>query len=223
MTVRLQRSGPDSRRSLGEGRSLAEGETSAPQAERRARRTRRSVWAYVGLASIACALVAASVIAAPGRPGLFGAVLALLMLAVAVIDAEAFIIPDGLNAAALLLGAAAALAEPESADVLMAAARGAVLAISFLGLRALYRWLRGRQGIGLGDVKLAAVAGVWIDWPLMPMVVEFAALAALAAYGLGRFINRRPASASARLPFGLFFAPAIWLGWLVQTNFWPAV
>ena len=42
--------------------------------------------------------------------------------------------------------------------------RGAVLALLFLGLRALYRRLRGRDGIGLGDVKLAGVAGAWLDW-----------------------------------------------------------
>jgi leader peptidase (prepilin peptidase)/N-methyltransferase len=71
----------------------------------------------------------------------------------------------------------------------------------------------------LGDVKLAAVAGVWIDWPLIPVTVEIAALSALLAYGVSRLMLRLPVQRSARLPFGLFFAPAIWLGWLLQEAF----
>ena len=51
----------------------------------------------------------------------------------------------------------------------------------FFGFRAGYRALRGVEGMGLGDVKLAAVAGVWLDWAFLPIVVEIAALSALAA------------------------------------------
>ena len=35
---------------------------------------------------------------------------------------------------------------------------------SFFALRYGYARLRGRQGLGLGDVKLAFVAGAWLDW-----------------------------------------------------------
>ena len=96
--------------------------------------------------------------------------------------------------------------------------RAAVLGLAFLALRALYLRIRGREGIGLGDVKLAAVAGAWLDWPMMPLAVELAALAGLLAYGLGLLAGRRRFSAAARLPFGLFFAPAIWFCWLVETG-----
>jgi leader peptidase (prepilin peptidase)/N-methyltransferase len=96
--------------------------------------------------------------------------------------------------------------------------RAAVLGLAFLALRALYGRLRGREGIGLGDVKLAAVAGAWLDWPLMPVAVEIAALAALAVYTLGRWAGQRPFDAAEALPFGLFFAPAIWLSWLIETG-----
>jgi leader peptidase (prepilin peptidase)/N-methyltransferase len=29
-------------------------------------------------------------------------------------------------------------------------------------------------------------------------------------------INKRPLKATAFLPFGLFLAPAIWIGWLIE-------
>ena len=72
------------------------------------------------------------------------------------------------------------------------------------------------KDIGLGDIKLAAVAGVWLDWHMMPIAIDIAAAAALAVYvtrqlALGRII--RP---TGRLPFGLFLAAAIWIGWLLD-------
>ena len=75
---------------------------------------------------------------------------------------------------------------------------------------------RGRPGLGLGDVKLAAVAGAWLDWFTIVAVIEVAALAALAAYTVLRYVLRRPIVATTPLPFGLFLAPAIWAGWLAE-------
>jgi leader peptidase (prepilin peptidase)/N-methyltransferase len=174
---------------------------------------------------LAGAMASASLAGAPGAPGWFGAGLAVLMLAIAVIDARSLIIPNWLNLAAFLLALAAAAigASPASwpgaaLAVGLAMIRAAVLGLAFLALRALYWRLRGREGIGLGDVKLAAVAGAWLDWPLMPIAVEIAALAALAVYTLGRWAGKRPFDAAETLPFGLFFAPAIWLSWLIETG-----
>jgi len=146
------------------------------------------------------------------------------MIAIAAADARAFIIPDELTVAALALGLlSAAIVAPGTIldGVAFATIRGVVLALVFLALRTVYRWCRGRQGIGLGDVKLAGVAGVWLDWLTIPLVIEIAAVSALTFY-IGRQIGRRLTGAqpsrrlTSRLPFGLFFAPAIWIGWLVD-------
>jgi leader peptidase (prepilin peptidase) / N-methyltransferase len=96
--------------------------------------------------------------------------------------------------------------------------RGAVLALLFLILQAGYRRLRGREGLGSGDVKLAGVAGIWLDWLTIPPVIEIATLAAIAFFVHGYFAGGgRALRLTSRLPFGLFLAPAIWLGWLLQT------
>lgn len=97
------------------------------------------------------------------------------------------------------------------------ALRAILLSLAFLGLRHVYHMLRQRDGLGLGDVKLAAVAGAWLHWQTIPIVIEIAALAALAAYAAHRYLAGRPFQATHRLPFGLFLAPAIWLGWLLDT------
>jgi leader peptidase (prepilin peptidase)/N-methyltransferase len=172
--------------------------------------------------------VAASVVAAPEPHGLWGAILAVLMVAIAAVDARLFIIPDELTAAALALGLAYAVV-PDAGiwqqALAWALARGAVSAAVFLGVRAGYRWWRGREGIGLGDVKLAAVAGVWLDWPMIPIAIDIAAVAALGAYLAMFLFFRRAIRRTARLPFGLFLAPAIWLTWIAETAllFYPTI
>jgi leader peptidase (prepilin peptidase)/N-methyltransferase len=162
--------------------------------------------------------IAASLILVPTALGVAGGGLAVLMIAIAVVDARRFIIPNELTAAALALGFLhAAIQGPVVEALANAALRGAVLAVAFLSLRVLYRWIRGRDGIGLGDVKLAGVAGVWLDWWVLPVAIEIAALAALAVYAM-RFLHGRTSVRSmTKLPFGLFFAPAIWLGWLLES------
>jgi leader peptidase (prepilin peptidase)/N-methyltransferase len=180
----------------------------------------RSRATELGLGAIGIVAVAASLFAAPDLRGAMGAGLALLMLAIAIVDARHCIIPDELNAAAFALAiSSAAIVYSDAAPAGIAAAflRGAVLALTFLSLRFGYRRLRGREGIGLGDVKLAAVAGAWLDWPMMPVAVELAAVAALTAYTARQLLLGRRFSATNRLPFGLFFAPAIWVTWLFAT------
>jgi leader peptidase (prepilin peptidase)/N-methyltransferase len=147
-----------------------------------------------------------------------GAGLAILMIAIAVADARHFIIPDLLVLAALGLGLLQALLV-QSENFLAAMAnsglRGLALALAFWSLRKAYKWFRGREGIGLGDVKLAAVAGVWLDWLAITCAVEIAALAALVTIAI-LAVRGMPITGKTRVPFGCFFAPAIWLAWLVD-------
>jgi leader peptidase (prepilin peptidase)/N-methyltransferase len=165
--------------------------------------------------------VTVSLAAAHGAAGWLGAGLALVMLAIAVVDRQHFLIPNSLNAAGLALGLVhSVVLEQEDMAAALAGAvlRAAVLALAFFALRVIYARLRGRQGIGLGDVKLAAVAGSWLGWSIMPIAVEIAALSALSDYAVRRYALGRPLRSISRLPFGLYFAPAIWIGWLLQTT-----
>ena len=169
------------------------------------------------VAGAAAAGVAASLLAAHNAGGIAGAELALLMVAIAVVDARHFVIPDELNIAALGLALIYAGTQNSGiAAIALAVVRGAFLSLTFLGLRIAYRALRKRDGIGLGDIKLAGVAGAWLSWQTIPIAVQIAALAALMTYGIHRYVAGHALQMTHRLPFGLFFAPAIWLGWLMQ-------
>ncbi len=165
------------------------------------------------------AAVGVSLVAAPGPDGLFGAFLGLLMAAIAVTDARRYIIPNELTAAAAALALLRAGTVGPDADwvaVAWAAIRAAAIAVPFLLLMIAYRRWRGRDGLGLGDVKLAAVAGAWLGFATLFAVIELATLSALAAYFVSGYLNKRPPKATAFLPFGLFLAPAIWIGWLAE-------
>jgi leader peptidase (prepilin peptidase)/N-methyltransferase len=159
----------------------------------------------------------------PGGKGLFGAALAALMIAVAAIDSRYFRIPDGLTSLTFLLGILRDLsAAPEGiAETLASSAfRGIGFALPFLCLREFYRRVRGREGLGLGDIKLAAAGGVWLDWFSMPFAIEIAALSAISFYVVRQLFSGQRVQMAARLPFGLFFAPAIWVAWLLESARW---
>jgi len=173
---------------------------------------------FLGLALVAA--VGASLVAAPGLEGLLGAFLAALMLAIATIDSRRYIIPNELTAAALALGllrAGAVGPEAGLTGVIWATLRAVAICLPLLALMEGYRRWRGRDGLGLGDVKLAAVAGAWLGLVTIFAVIELAALSAIGAYAVNAYWRRRPMKATAFLPFGLFLAPAIWLGWLAET------
>jgi leader peptidase (prepilin peptidase) / N-methyltransferase len=171
-----------------------------------------------GLIAVGCCMVLASLTAAPDADGAFGGALALLMLAIAAADHRYFIIPDALSGAAFAIGlihaAVGSQSLPEGAWTSLW--RGLITGGALLLFRFAYYRLRGREGIGIGDVKLAAVAGAWLTLPTIIVSVEIAALAALGTYVVQQLRRSRALSATARLPFGLFFAPAIWLGWLFE-------
>ena len=164
--------------------------------------------------------VFASLVTAPGAEGICGAFLAALMLAIAANDARHYLIPNELTGAAFalaLLRATAFVPDVGVEALLWPVARAAAVALPLLLLMALYRRWRGRDGLGLGDVKLAAVCAAWLDLATVVAVIELAALLAIGAYVAHAALRRKPLRGTAFLPFGLFLAPTIWIGWLGET------
>ncbi len=165
----------------------------------------------VELAAFAVALTA--VLAAP-EPGLAwaGCGLGWGLLALGWIDWQHWRLPDALTLPLVILGlVATALLLPAA---LPDHAIGAMVGwAAFRGISLLYRWLRGREGLGEGDAKLLAVAGAWVGWPNLPMVVLLAAL-----LGIGvAFARGGRLRGSLVLPFGPCMAVALWLVWLDAT------
>jgi leader peptidase (prepilin peptidase)/N-methyltransferase len=178
----------------------------------RCRHCGASIVAAYPLTELAAALVGAI----PGLllPAPAAAVAALLgwwLLSLALIDLATFRLPDPLTLPLLPLGLAATLA-PAPLGLAMPSPPLAVLggAAAFLLLLAL-RWaharLRGREGLGLGDAKLAAAAGLWLGPEWLPWLFLLAGGLGLALAAL----RERSLRGDLAVPFGPPLALAFWI------------
>ena len=143
----------------------------------------------------------------------FFATLALLGIVLAWIDIRDGIIPDWLNLIIAGLGLAKAAIVGGFLAGIEAAAAGIASGLIFWLLRRLYFGWRKIQGLGLGDVKFLAAAGIWIGLAGLPTLLLTAALTALAAAAIysGRDMNR-----GTSLPFGPFLTIGLLLALVVQ-------
>ncbi len=89
---------------------------------------------------------------------------ALALVAIAFIDLEHMYVPDAISIGGALFGFATFSLRPNLAfsDAVLGAFVGFVVVWLPFGL--VYRWIRGRTGMGLGDAKLVMMAGAWFGW-----------------------------------------------------------
>src|ERR1700754_4892796 len=113
----------------------------------------------------ACVIGLISALSLPWPVAIASTVLGTLMIAGADVDARTFLLPDLITFGAILCGILAAplldMADPWIAVVHAVARAGAVAGLLAL-FRSGYGWLRGVEGLGLGDVKLAPAIGAWL-------------------------------------------------------------
>jgi leader peptidase (prepilin peptidase)/N-methyltransferase len=134
------------------------------------------------------------------------------LLALAVIDWRTFLLPDALTLPLIPSGLLVAyLIVPSSLlDHVIAAAVGLLGAIM---LTFVYRWLRGRDGLGLGDAKLLAGLGAWVGLAGLPTTLLFAATLGM-VFVLVAALSGRRLALSDKIPLGTFLAAGGWLVWL---------
>lgn len=137
---------------------------------------------------------------------IFPALLCLLLGMLAWIDLRAGIIPDWLNLAIALLGLINVILAAGWLAGLAAFCEGAVIGLLVWLLRRLYFKLRKVQGLGLGDVKFLAAAGIWTGVAGLPMLLLVAAVIALISVGALQVAGRRPMTRQLAIPFGPFLA-----------------
>ena len=146
-----------------------------------------------------------------------------LLLALAVCDAETMQLPDALTVPLLGLGIVCRAGDTllgemhhgtayawRSAAIigLRAAVSAAATALALLLLRWIYALIRHRQGLGLGDVKLAAAIAAWLGARQICVVFFLAvvtgALAALAILAVRGKQKKAQSEGLLAVPFGTF-------------------
>jgi leader peptidase (prepilin peptidase) / N-methyltransferase len=146
----------------------------------------------------------------------FAVMLTGVLAAIAWIDSRHHIIPDWLN---LMLGGlgivSCYLAQiPSFTDALIG---GVGALVFFLGLRHAYHYLRGVQGLGLGDVKFLAAAGLWVGASGLPWLVLFASISGL-CYILATRIANKSFDSTTRVAFGPHLALGLFATWMANVN-----
>jgi len=143
------------------------------------------------------------------------------LLAISLIDADHFIVPDVISLPLIPLGITAiALLDSFgwSSVTVPQAVLGALLgALSMLSLAATGRLLMGREALGMGDVKLVAAIGAWQGaHPTLLLCVFIASLIGsvvgisyMAIHGRQRHL---------KLPFGPYLCIGALSAWLLDEN-----
>lgn len=127
-----------------------------------------------------------------------------LMTVVALIDWRTFEIPNGVNLAVFLLGVVQLAADPQHWKTY-------VIGMFSVSLLFLLLWfLTGGNGLGMGDVKLMAAAGLLLGWQriLLAMIVGSVSGAIIHSIRMTRGAGRK-------LAFGPYLAAGIWVAALV--------
>lgn len=132
------------------------------------------------------------------------AAFASMLVALFFIDLRHQILPNVITLPGLVAGLALSVFLPPGwRSALAGALFGGVF--PFL-IAAAYLRLRGREGMGMGDFKMLAMAGAFLGWPLIYLVLLLACV--LGVVVGGGFLLVRGRGLGDRIPFGTFIATA---------------
>jgi len=154
-----------------------------------------------------------------------GVVLISLLMPLVLIDIDHLWLPEpicraGVITGLLCTGLIAVFIEQETArnllfNHLLASAAGLLVLES---LSALAERIVGQPALGLGDAKLAAMAGAWLGLGGLTVSLGIAVFSGALFGGLARITGRlKPREP---FPFGPFIALGIWLVWLMGPQWW---
>lgn len=139
-----------------------------------------------------------------------------MLIALAAIDLDHYLLPDSLTLSLLWIGLLLSLVTVDNAPLLVDS-RASILgaAAGYLSLWSVYhvfKLLTGKEGMGYGDFKLLAALGAWLGWQMLPLIILLSAavgaIVGIATILLGRRTRDVP------IPFGPYLAGAGWIAML---------
>nr|WP_243850934.1 A24 family peptidase [Rhizomicrobium electricum] len=145
-------------------------------------------------------------------------VLGWLLFALAIMDWRSMFLSDLLIIPLALLGLVVSwlLSPPALLDHVFGLCGGGMFLYS---IGSAYHFLRQRDGLGLGDVKLFGAAGAWLGYSGLPTVLLWATATALLAVFFHRAVGAK-ITWSSRIAFGSFLCLGTWLVWLYGPLTW---
>ena len=159
-----------------------------------------------------------------GWEALMAIVLTLMLVPVAMIDADTQLIPDSIVLPLMWIGLAMSLFHPmDGADTLFIAPRDAIIGamagyLSLWSVYQLFKLVTGKEGMGYGDFKLLAALGAWLGWQHLHIIILMSAVVG-AIVGLAMMALRNH-ERSVPIPFGPYLAAAGWITMLWGRDIW---
>lgn len=137
-----------------------------------------------------------------------------ISMLISAIDLRRLIIPNFLNAA-YACGALIFVLLFDEMPILPSLIGGVLGFAVLLAFKSAYRTIRGYEGLGFGDVKFMAGAGLWVGWQgLAPLILVSSSTALL--FVLGRSILANPVNLRQSIPFGPFLCVGTLAVWSAQ-------
>jgi leader peptidase (prepilin peptidase)/N-methyltransferase len=162
-----------------------------------------------------------------GWEALMAVVMTLVLIPIAMIDAETQLIPDSIVLPLMWIGLAMSLFSPmQGAETLFISPQDAIVGamagyLSLWTVYQLFKLVTGKEGMGYGDFKLLAALGAWLGWQALPLIILMSAVVG-AVVGIMLIVVRKH-ERSVPMPFGPYLAAAGWIAMLwgdaISTNY----
>jgi len=162
-------------------------------------------------AAAALALMISTVLILPASLLATGLLLGSTLLLAGMIDLRWYWLPDRITLPMAAIGLLVAAVDGNGLNALIGLASGAGL---FLVVRVAYKMLRGREGLGMGDVKLAAAMGAWLLPAGLFYAIFIAALTGCVVVLTRTLFSRPQITAATRIAFGPLLIVGFWVEWL---------
>jgi leader peptidase (prepilin peptidase)/N-methyltransferase len=144
----------------------------------------------------------------PGLPFFAAALLTSALIVLAFIDYDHKLLPDAVVLPTAALGLLYALVREDMSflQALLGAAVGAGFLLLVFGL---YYLVRKKEGLGMGDVTMMVMVGVYLGWGKALLTLILASFAGAIVGGVILAVRKKDLQFA--LPFGTFLAPAAYV------------